>query len=78
MYLWFRSFLSKFAVVFPPEGVTTISRDMYEQFELAEKNSTETSSEDSYDEFDAEKHDKTVIRTTRYNIDIIITLFLRF
>lgn len=46
---------------------------MYEKAELAEKSSTETSSEYSYDEFDAEKHDKSMIRrTTRYVTDLTI------
>ena len=45
---------------------------MYEQYELTEKNSTtEVWSEDSYDEFEAEKEDKTAMRRTRYNIDIV-------
>ena len=66
---YYRSFLSKFAILALPDGGTAISREMYEQFELAEKNSTETPSENSYDEFEAEKHDKTVMRRTRYNID---------
>ena len=69
IYYYYRSFLSKFAVLALPDGGTTISREMYEQFELAQKNSTETSSDNSYDEFEAEKHDKTVMRRTRYNID---------
>lgn len=40
---------------------------MYERVELAENDSIEISSEQSYDEFDAEKHDKAMIRrATRY------------
>ena len=64
----FRSFLLKFAVHALPNGGTVISREMYEEFELADKHSTEASSECSYDEFDAEKHDITVVRRTRYYI----------
>lgn len=39
---------------------------MYEDFELAEKQSLESSSECSYDEFEAEKDDKYGMRRTRY------------
>ena len=70
-----RSFLSKFAVFAMPDGGTIISREMYEQFELAGKNSSETSSENCYDEFEAEKHDKTVMRRTRYNIVHYTSIF---
>ena len=65
----FLSLLSKFAAHALPNGGNTKSREMYEEFELADKTSAEVSSEYSYDEFDAELHDRTVDRRTRYYVD---------
>ena len=45
-----------------------ISREMYEEIEMARKTSTEALSESSYDEFEAEKYNNTVIRRTRYGL----------
>lgn len=66
-------FFTKLAVLALPNGGTTISREMYEKCEMPDANSTEISSEYSFDVFEAEKHDKTVIRRTRY---ITNTIFL--